>query len=98
MQCTSADSLDRNYLNNVASLALSKGPVLGNPVTGLQKACTHTEDNMLQNKEERNSSWRVCETIVRLRQWKTNLTGRGNLSLQSAEFYVLIRDRALLVL
>lgn len=32
---------------------------------------------MLQNKEERNSSSRVCETIVRHRQWKTNIGWKG---------------------
>lgn len=49
------------------------GPVLGNSVIGLQIPSTHTEGNMQQNKEERNSSSRVCETIVRRRQWKTNI-------------------------
>lgn len=32
---------------------------------------------MQQNKEERNSSSWVCETIVRHRQWKTNIGWKG---------------------
>lgn len=70
---TSTDSSHRNHLNSVASLAPGKGPVLDNAVIGLQIPCTHTGDNMQQNKKERNSSSRVCETIVRHIQWKTNI-------------------------
>lgn len=55
----------------------SEGPVLGNSVIGLQIPGTHTEGNMQQNKEGRNSSSRVCETIVRHRQWKTNSGWKG---------------------
>lgn len=32
---------------------------------------------MQHNKEERNSSSRVCETIVKHRQWKTNIGWKG---------------------
>ena len=50
-----------------------KGLVLGNSFISLQIPFNHTEGNMQENKEERNSSFRVCETIVRHRQWKTNI-------------------------
>ncbi len=59
------------------SAAPRERPVWGNSVIGLQIPGTHTEDNMQQNKEERNSSSRVCETIVRHRQWKTNIRSKG---------------------